>query len=188
MRFLPNLNRIFYMSDKRKNGRSEKLFNFGDMKNIIGSILCLAVLSLSSCKKEKITLYDADYLVFGHFYGECMGERCVEIYRLEKDHLFEDTKDQYPSFNEFYTGIYVPLSQQNFNDTKDLMNDFPMSLIDDTAQVIGYPDAGDWGGLYIEYNFNEVSRYWILDQMKDNVPAQYHAFIDRVNEKIDRLP
>ena len=76
----------------------------------------------------------------------CMGEQCVEIFRLEKDKLFEDTKDLYPSRIDFYDGNYVQLSKQKFNDSKDLTNYFPTELLNETDTVIGQPDAGDWGG------------------------------------------
>jgi hypothetical protein len=116
-----------------------------------------------------------------------MGEQCVEIFRLEKEKLCEDTKDQYPNSNDFYSGNYVQLSQQKFDATKDLTNCFPTDLLNETDIVIGQPDAGDWGGLYIEYNFNGVRKFWLLDQNKSNVPTKYHDFIDKVNEKIELL-
>jgi hypothetical protein len=142
---------------------------------------------LTSCDKDDIELSNSDYIVFGHFYGECMGEQCVEIFRLEKEKLCEDTKDQYPNSNDFYSGNYVQLSQQKFDAIKDLTNSFPTDLLNETDIVIGQPDAGDWGGLYIEYNFNGVRKFWLLDQNKSNVPTKYHDFIDKVNEKIELL-
>jgi hypothetical protein len=156
-------------------------------RNILSTI-CLTVFLLASCEKDdSIKLSDSDYIVFGHFYGECMGEQCVEIFRLEKDKLFEDTKDQYPNRNDFYVGNFVQLSQQKFNDTKDLTNYFPTDLLNETDTVIGQPDAGDWGGLYVEYYFNGVRKFWLLDQMKSNIPTKYHNFIDKINEKITQL-
>jgi len=38
-----------------------------------------------------------------------MGEQCVEIFRLEQDKLFEDTKDEYPKSNIFYSGNFVSI-------------------------------------------------------------------------------
>lgn len=148
---------------------------------------CLMLLTLASCKKSGIKLSKSDYIVFGHFYGECIGENCVEIFRLEQDKLFEDIKDQYPSRNAFYTGDYVQLSQQKFNEAKDLTDYFPTDLLKETDIVIGAPDATDGGGLYIEYNSKGVRKFWLLDQMKHNVPTKYHNFIDKVNEKIKQL-
>lgn len=150
-------------------------------------ITCLTVFLLTSCKKEGVVLSKSDYIVFGHFYGLCIGEQCVEIFRLEKDKLFEDTNDRYPKRTDFYVGKYVQLSQQKFNDSKDLTNSFPIDLLKETDPVIGQPDAGDWGGLYVEYSFNGVRKFWLLDQKKNNVPAKYHNFIDKVNEKITQL-
>ena len=155
-------------------------------RNILSTI-CLTFFLLTSCKKDNVELSDSDYIVFGHFFGMCMGEQCVEIFRLEKDKLFEDTKDQYPNGNNFYVGNYVQLSQQKFNETKDLTNNFPTDLLNEPDTVIGQPDAGDWGGLYVEYNFNGVRKFWLLDQMKSNVPTKYHDFIDKINEKIAQL-
>ena len=155
-------------------------------RNIL-SMICLTIFLLTSCKKDEVELSDSDYIVFGHFYGECLGEQCVKIFRLEKDKPFEDTKKQYPNRFNFYEGDYVQLSQQKFNDTKDLTNYFPTDLLNESDTVIGQPDAGDWGGLYVEYNVDGVRKFWLLDQMKSNVPSKYHNFIDKVNEKIAQL-
>jgi len=157
------------------------------MTRIIIITAILTIFMLTSCEKDDLELSNLDYIVFGHFYGECMGEQCVEIFKLEKEKLFEDTKNQYPNSNDFYNGNYVQLSQQMFNETKDLTNNFPTDLLNETDIIIGQPDAGDWGGLYVEYNFDGVRRFWLLDQKKSNVPAKYHDFIDKVNEKISLL-
>jgi hypothetical protein len=157
------------------------------MKRLFLILFCLTTFILTSCKKGSIELSSSDYIIFGHFYGECIGEACVEIFRLEKDKLFEDTKDQYLNSKNFYLGNYVQLSQQKFIDTKDLTSSFPIDLLSETNNVIGQPDAGDWGGLYVEYNFDGVRKFWLLDQMKSNVPTRYHNFIDKINEKIKQL-
>ena len=147
----------------------------------------LTVILFTSFKKEGVVLSKSDYIIFGHFYGECSGEECIEIFRLEKEKLFEDNKDKYPNGKDFYDGNYVQLSQQKFNEVKDLINYFPADLLNEPNTVIGQPDGGDWGGLYIEYNFNGVRKFWLLDTMKSNVPTKYHNFIDKVNEKIGKL-
>ncbi len=150
-------------------------------------LTCLVIALLTSCKEEGLVLSNSDYIIFGHFYGECVGEECVEIFRLEKEKIFEDTKDEYPNANEFYVAKYVQLSEQKYLDTKDLINDFPMDLLKEKHIVIGQPDAGDWGGIYLEYNFNGVRSFWLLDQMKSNVPSKYHSYIDQINDKIRQL-
>lgn len=144
-------------------------------------LLVLAAL-FSNCSKE--TNPEASFLVFGHFYGECMGEQCVEIFKIHDDKIFEDSNDQYPNQNAFYNGNFKEIDQSKFEQIKGLMDDFPMSLFEEVESVIGQPDAGDWGGLYIEYKDENQHDFWLLDQMQSNVPSTYHNFIDKVNEKI----
>ncbi len=150
-------------------------------------LTCLIIVLLTSGCIDDLGTSKSGYIIFGHFYGECLGEKCIEIFRLEEDKLFEDSNDRYPSSTGFYSGKWEKLSSQKFNDTKDLIDDFPMDLLNEPSIVIGQPDAGDWGGLYIEYNFDGIRKFWLLDQMKRNVPLEYHNFIDRVNEKINQL-
>lgn len=149
--------------------------------------ICLTLVLLPACKKEdNLTLSQSDYLIFGDFYGECLGH-CVRIFKLEQDKLFEDTKKEYPNKYSFYQGNFVQLPQQKFDIAKDLINSFPKKLLNETDTVIGIPDAADQGGLYIEYNVGGVRKFWLLDNWKTNTPAEYHEFIDKVNEKIRQL-
>ena len=158
------------------------------MKAKILLALLTGFILLTSCNKEdEIKLSDGDYLVFGHFYGECMGEACVEIFKLEDSRLLEDSKDIYPGQSNFYEGNYYELSKENYEQVKDIIDFFPENLLNENELVIGQPDAGDWGGLYIEYNYKGVRKFWLLDQMKSNVPNYLHEFIDEVNEKIDLI-
>jgi hypothetical protein len=148
---------------------------------------CITFILLTSGCNEDLKPSKSGYIIFGHFYGECIGEKCIEIFRLEDDKLFEDSNDRYPSSTGFYSGKWEKLSNQKFLDTKELTNDFPMDLLNEPSNVIGQPDAGDWGGLYIEYNYDGIRKFWLLDQKKSNVPTNYHLFIDKVNEKINQL-
>ncbi len=53
--------------------------------------------------------------------------------------------------------------------------------------MIGQPDAGDWGGIYVEYKFNSVRKFWLIDQKKSNIPAYLHEFVDKTNKKIELI-
>ena len=79
------------------------------MKQLIFA-LCSLLIAISSCKKDNLILSTSDYLIFGHFYGECSGEKYIEIFRLEQNQLFEDTKDIYPNSTSFYNGNCILLS------------------------------------------------------------------------------
>lgn len=146
-----------------------------------------SVVILTSCEKQNEIVEDTDYLIFGHFYGECIGENCVEIFKLESDRILEDENDTYPNQKTFYTGNYNELDMLKFEQAKDLLDFFPQELLDESSVVIGQPDAGDWGGIYVEYNFNGVRKFWLIDQMKSNIPAYLHEFVDKTNEKIELI-
>lgn len=55
------------------------------MKDIrISTTLLLLTLLCIGCERDAEPKFsDNGYLIFGHFYGECLGEGCVEIFRLE---------------------------------------------------------------------------------------------------------
>ncbi|GAB4025100.1 hypothetical protein [Spirosoma gilvum] len=158
------------------------------MRKITFVVTTLLVGWLSGCKTDlPIELASSDYLIFGHFYGECAGEGCIEIFKLEPNRLLEDRNDKYPTSTDFYEGNYVALSQTQLDKVKDIVDSFPDALRKDTKTVIGQPDAGDWGGLYIELSYHGSRRFWLIDQAKEHVPAEYHSFINKVNEKIKLL-
>jgi len=111
----------------------------------------------------------------------------VRFFKLDKDKLFEDSKHTYPTGNSFYEENFVQLPKEKFDITKDLTSYFPANLLKEKETVIGQPDAGDWGGLYVEYNAKGLRKFWFLDKKKSNVPTKYHNFIDKMNEKIAQL-
>ncbi|MFH6603545.1 BPTI/Kunitz domain-containing protein [Maribacter algicola] len=161
------------------------LFNADKLRLWAKSILVLPIFVISCDDFDDATdLAVNDYLIFGHFYGECSGEGCIEIFKLENGSLFEDTQDIYPNAISYYRGNYMILNVDTFNGVNDLTTFFPLRLLGENDRIIGRPDAGDWGGLYIEYNVNGTRKFWLIDQKKDNVPPYLHTFIDKVNEKI----
>lgn len=106
------------------------------MKLYILTIAFFATFFLISCKKDnEVNLSKTDYIIFGHFYGECIGEQCVKIFKLDKKKLFEDTKRIYPTGNSFYEGRFDQLPKEKFDITKDLTNYFPMSLLKEKKQL-----------------------------------------------------
>jgi hypothetical protein len=150
-------------------------------------LLFLLTVAISSCKKEKKQTLEYDHFIFGRFYGMCAGEECVEIFKMENGKLYEDVNDLYPNYQTFYTGNYLQLSDEKYQKTKDIIDYFPTDLLNETDTIIGIPDAGDWGGHYIEYSYNGTRRFWLMDKMKTNVDSKYHLFIDKLNERIDSL-
>ena len=142
--------------------------------------LLIAIVMTTSCNKDCITLNEQNYLVFGHFYGMCAGEGCVETYKLTDMKLYEDLIDDYSGQNlEF-----VELENETFAQVSDLVDFFPNQLLSEEETVFGCPDCSDGGGLFIQYSDNGNLKSWRIDQFQNNVPSYLHAFIDQVNEAI----
>jgi len=144
-------------------------------------ILAFSLMIISSCEKNNIFPLDNDsYLIFGHFHGECLGETCIETFKLTENKLYEDSKDLYSntSFN------FVKLEESKFDLVKDLVDYFPEQLLDEKEERFGCPDCLDQGGLFIQYSDNGNVKSWRIDKIKSEVPEYLHEFIDKVNEKI----
>ncbi|MBK9271557.1 MAG: hypothetical protein IPM48_08155 [Saprospiraceae bacterium] len=140
-----------------------------------------------SCTKSNDAASNSDYLIFGHYFGFCGGEKCIEIFKLTDTSLYEDSNDLYPNSDGFYPGNYFKLTREKFEQVKDLADKFPDTLLQIKDRMIGTPDAGDWGGFYVERkNANERS-FWLLDKHKANVPISLHEFMDLMDEKIQLL-
>lgn len=148
----------------------------------------LALILTAACHDDNGVPNDPDYVVFGDFYGECIGSGCVDIYKLQTDAIYEDNKDVYPSMRASYNGNYILRTNVNIDDIKDLLDKIPAQLYGEQDTVLGAPDAADGGGFYIEVNRNHERRFWLIDKQKfDGDRAYLNAFTDIVQEKLDLL-
>ena len=81
------------------------------MKKLV--LILAAVVLLIACTKSdnNMTINEQNFLVFGHFYGFCGGESCVETFKLTDEKLFEDTIDDYMGqnleFEELESGLFL---------------------------------------------------------------------------------
>ena len=144
--------------------------------------LALIGLLFTSCSESdnSVQANKMDYLIFGHFHGECLGEGCVETFKLTGDKLYEDTLDIYNAENL----AFVELSREKFELVKDIIDYFPNKLLNDKDTRFGCPDCRDQGGVFIQYSENGIVKSWRIDKDKDVVPEYLHNFINKVNEKI----
>ena len=155
------------------------------MNIIVIITLLLTVSFLSSCKKDQDpTNTETDYLIFGHFYGMCQGETCVETFLVTDQKLFEDENDSYSVSEPFN---FNELSSDDFELVKSLIESFPPELLNDTNSTFGCPDCADQGGLLIKLAQNGEVKSWRIDQSKMAVPQYLHAFMDSVNVSISLL-
>lgn len=148
------------------------------MKKLLLGLFAIGM--LLSCSNDAIKINEQNFLIFGHFYGMCIGENCVETFKLTDKGLFEDTVDDYSGQNM----KFIQLDNEKFLKAKDLVDFFPSQLLKEKEMIIGCPDCADGGGLFIQYSENGNVRSWRIDQEKQNVPPYLHRFIDKVNEKI----
>ena len=150
------------------------------MKNIF--LFLIVIGAFTSCNKDNdnITINEQSFLIFGHFYGECFGEGCVETYKLTDVKLYEDIVDDYFGQNL----DFVELDNEQFELINDLPDFFPTQLLNESDTIFGCPDCADGGGLFIQYSDNGILKSWRIDQVQNNVPSYLHDFIDQVNARI----
>lgn len=160
-----------------------------NMKNFrlkLLSAFTVCALLMNACKPPESVPADP-YFIFGHFYGECIGETCVEIFKVYGDKLWEDTDDRYPS-DAYMQGTFTEIDQTHYNDALQLWADLPDDLRDETSTVLGYPDDLDQGGLFIQYLESNGDRaYFLIDQDTDDVPTYLHSWMGEVNALIAQL-
>ncbi len=150
------------------------------MKKLV--LILAAVVLLIACTKSdnNMTINEQNFLVFGHFYGFCGGESCVETFKLTDEKLFEDTIDDYMGqnleFEELESGLFLQVN--------DLPDFFPNQLLNESETVFGCPDCADGGGLFVQYSKNGNTKSWRIDQDYNNIPSYLHEFVYKVNEKI----
>jgi hypothetical protein len=147
------------------------------IKFIVPLLSVLLVLILSNCDDVQPTIYNYEYMVFGKYYGECLGENCINIYKIENNKLYKDTAEILPTWEHPYqASYYSELPDSLFNTAKTLLGLIPNTILTDTTKVYGEPDAGDWGGYYIETKYNDIVRYFLLDTKKENIPSSVCDF------------
>ncbi len=146
------------------------------MKKLIWILLPLLFLFTNCQKDENVPNEAVEYVVFGQFYGECAGEACIEIFKIEDGQLFEDTKDNYPSFVNPYEGEYILLDDSLYQLVNDLETKVPDELYSETETVIGQPDAGDWGGYYFEIVIDGIQYHYRIDKATNNLPDYLKDF------------
>lgn len=125
-----------------------------------------------------------DYIIFGSFYGMCVGDDCVANFKLTDDDLYKDQNDSYAGMKDF---SFKKLSAEKFEVAKDLYSKIPSKLLSSESQTFGCPDCADQGGIYLAISRDGSVKEWKIDQDKDNIPGYLHDFVDEVNAKIREL-
>lgn len=163
------------------------------MKKIHIISILFSVLIFNSCDKNKDQLPGCEiegagieYIIFGHFFGECGGEECIETYKIQNCLLYENSADQYPGVSNA-EGQWVQLDTSKFSLVKSLLNEIPQEYYSNTEAVLGMPDAGDWGGYFVEIKSNGEVQKTLIDNMENNIPAWAAAFKNNLAAKIELI-
>ena len=154
--------------------------------------ILLSFVALAACcdEDDNNPVNGDEFIVFGHFYGECGGEACIEIYKIEDGKLYEDTLDQYPGTDQIYMGSWIELPASKYDQVKGLRNEVPPALLAEDIRVIGQPDAADGGGIYVQVMVASQSLtegFWLLDKNENNMNAVYNDFVNKIEARIQLI-
>ena len=150
--------------------------------------IILSITFLSSCSQQnEVPEKDIEYILFGHFYGFCLGELCIEIFKLTEDAVYEDSTDIYPSRLEAYRGKFVRLDNEKFELVKSIAESIPKELLNEKDTVIGFPDVTDGGGVYFAINNGTGTRFWLVDQFDQNLPEYLIPLKDLINSSVSLI-
>lgn len=128
---------------------------------------------------------ETNYLVFGHYYGECIGDGCIRTYHLEGDKLQEDSNDNYGCAAPY---DWDELPNSKYQEASSLFNLLPDTLYTFENQTFGIPDAYDQGGVYLEtYGPNGNKRQWHFDTNKEEIPEPLRPLVDSIQAVISRI-
>lgn len=159
------------------------------MKNLI-AFTFLTLLFISCNKDEDPFLFpnipdnSEEHIVFGNYYGFCAGEDCINIYKITNSALYANTNSVYPGNTNFFPGVYQQLPHEKFKAVVSMLNATPVHLLSIEDTIIGCPDCSDGGGVYFEYKVDGFHKFWLIDQFKENIPAELHSLVDAVNESV----
>ncbi|WP_306640560.1 hypothetical protein [Sanyastnella coralliicola] len=144
------------------------------------------ILALTSCSREDDSRDGTrvESITFGHFYGECAGDGCVETYRLTGSNLYKDVADNYPGAGPYE---FVLLSNEAYISALPVLTELPQELLNEESEEIGCPDCADQGGIFIEYVVNEVTYQWRIDQATNAIPEYLVPYVELVNGKIAEI-
>jgi hypothetical protein len=150
------------------------------------------LLILSACQQDQTTLDQEallrelsaeQYIIFGHYYGMCIGESCIEEFKITPNNLFENIHDVYPVGADAVKE-YVLLSDELFEKVKNLKTKVPAELLTSSETVIGIPDGADWGGLYFEISTADFKGHWYIDKNRTYLPEYIVPFVEELEHKI----
>jgi hypothetical protein len=147
-------------------------------------LLLIMTASFSACHESwLLTREQADHIIFGRYYGECMGDECVQIFKLTDKNLYKDQINKYPGKGPY---VWKKMTDKTFRIAEDLPDYFPDEFTH-APQTYGCPDCADQGGIVFIISDASITKIWSLDQDRNQIPDAFHRFMERINEVIDQI-
>lgn len=138
-----------------------------------------------SCKGECEPTEEQDYIIFGDFYGFCLGDNCIDYYKIQNGILYKDLEDKYPNANMTYQFQVHPLPLEA-NSVMDIGAEIDSDIYGEDP-TIGSPDAMDQGGYYIEILSDGQKHQWRIDKIRQSVPDYLHPLCDSLDHYMEVL-
>jgi len=151
-------------------------------------LFLISLFVLISCEKDvPFTNIGTEHYVFGHFYGFCRGEQCIEIFKVTSTEILEDQTDKYPDRDKLFTGNFKTMPNVNHTTIVDLIKNVPDSLWLEEEIVIGCPDCADQGGIYIEVKRDNEHKFWLIDNSEAAQPQYLKEYARSLRAAIEQL-
>jgi hypothetical protein len=156
------------------------------MKLSVRSLLTFLCILAASCVNHDIPMQSTDdSFVFGRYFGYCAGD-CYDAFVLRGNSLYQSENETYPSKGSPWTLPQLKsMDQAQKNIANELRGLIPQSLLDSNETLIGCPDCGDFGAVYIELNYSGKKRFWYLGYMAEDPDIK--NFVITVHKKIDLI-
>lgn len=166
------------------------------MRNVkIMILVMMSTFIANSCSDDDdaVTRSDSDSrietLIFGRYFGECEGNACVEIFRLQDGVLQEDMSDEIPFRGYFFIGDFTDFKGATKIKSDELLSEFPLELLREKSDfhTIGQPNSGDWGNVYLEYKKNDIHKQFVIDNNTNNLPSYLVKYVKKIEETINEV-
>lgn len=154
------------------------------------TVLCISTIGCTKTNEEKDDKDYAEAIVFGRFISPgCFdSEFCVEIFKMDKNGLKEDTNDNFPDNSGYYNGNFaIALSQSDYSSIESLLrSNIPDELLQLNSGYVGSFPSWNTNNYYFEYKSSSIHKYWIIDGSFDgSLGSTLQNFIQQIQESVN---
>lgn len=151
-------------------------------KTRLAALLISAVVLLQCIPDRAVPAQPFIIFEVGGFACEC-GGHCSTSFVLENQQLVR-IRYEWCQFESEIDRLDMP------EEKRALVNNLALAVpkrLFSSQQVIGQPDAGDWGGYRIRIVTGDQYRVWFIDTMEDNLPNWIKPFQRRIRQTLREL-